>query len=395
MYQGDKFFDGVVDWTQASQATLRQARQIKLDMFEKLPPDLLHQFTNSWHGDDGFAMIADLRRQLNPNTPNNRSQQVRDLGSFVQQPNETTSHYMERARNLQTRLTGVTIDQLMTTIVMTQMDQALYDGTYSRYTGGDPAVHQANLYELEKMMVEEVKRKADGGTDVSIAGGAARRVGSNQPPANTPTPRNSNPTPTPPAYPPEPLRWAQLGRLVDANTLCPVCFSPRDFCRTHSCPALAKKDLVIIEDKVAAKKILDDYAAVHPQRGSQNTRTPSRGGTPGRGGRSGGRLGARGNTRNTSTARPASAASPPSDEVPPPSDTPPAENPSPSEEPQSSGQRATSNTRPAESDNRFSQFREAASLSSDSDDDAGYEMLYGNQVDAEGELVGADNFAHE
>ena len=37
MYQGDKFFDGVVDWTRASQATLRQARQVKLDMFDKLP----------------------------------------------------------------------------------------------------------------------------------------------------------------------------------------------------------------------------------------------------------------------------------------------------------------------------------------------------------------------
>ena len=119
---------------------------------------------------------------------------------------------MARVRGFASRLAGVSIDDLMPLFVLIAMNHDAYSGLLARFAGGEPAVLQANIADLEKLMLEEDSRRLAMGLSTPTSMPSANRAkdgastGTSTPGPSSnphrPAPRNTT-TNEPLDYPPD------------------------------------------------------------------------------------------------------------------------------------------------------------------------------------------------
>ena len=157
--------------------------------------------------------------------------------------------------------------------------------------------------------------------------------------------------------------------MVDGKTSCAFCHSRDAFHWEVGCPALASCDLVCSEDKVGAKAILAKFDVHRPRPGRGGAGRGGRGDS-GRGGSGRGASGRGGDAsgrRATSSERLA-VTQPAPTHVPP---APPGPPPNPA--------------------THYSAYPDTNGIPSDSDNDAAFDLNYGNNVDSSGGSVPAGN----
>ena len=130
------------------------------DMLNALTQDQLSPFLNNPRlANDGIAMSASLVETINPSRPEHRLQDVRELSSLEQGSQESTAAFMSRVRGYASRLSTITIDELMPLIALIGMNHEAYSGLIARFTGGEPAVVNASVEDLERLVLEEDSRR--------------------------------------------------------------------------------------------------------------------------------------------------------------------------------------------------------------------------------------------
>jgi hypothetical protein len=155
-YKGDPLFVAVVSWNITTPTTQRESQRIYGDMLASLTQEQLAPFLNNARfANDGIAMMASLVETINPSRPEHRLQDVRDLSSLEQGSQESTSSFMAQVCGFASRLTGVSINDLVPLFTMIGMNHDAYSGLLAIFTGGEPAIVQVNIEGLEKLMLEE------------------------------------------------------------------------------------------------------------------------------------------------------------------------------------------------------------------------------------------------
>ena len=209
---------------------------------------------------------------------------------------------------------------------------------------------------------------------------SSKRASGQAPPKPPETTKPPGPPHRPPpereeqSYPPlGGIKWYKLAELIKGKEKCPHCFSEDPFHLEEGCPVLAKSGLICVLDAAKAAAIYNKYDALHP-------RTPGTGRSgghgSGRGGAGWGRTGERGGDSNSSVRRATSSER----EKPSPAPPPPPPNPSPPVTDAAAPSRASSTA----ASNQYSAFRDENEIPSDSDDDDGFLLDYGNNDDDEG-----------
>ena len=359
-------------------------------MLEHLPKATMSQFLDKpIYLDNGIKMLHDLCDQLNPSKPEHRLADIRKLTQLEQGVNESADDFMARARHISTRLGSITMAEVLPLFALLGMDHQKYDGLLLRYTSGNPSIIAADLPQLERQMKDEDARKEAMGITIPPPS-SIKRASGQAPPKPTETTKPPGPPHRPPPdreeqiYPPPGgIKWYKLAELIKGKEKCPHCFSEDPFHLEEGCPALAKSGLICVLDAAKAAAIYNKYDALHP-------RTPGtgRGGGrgSGRGGAGRGGTGGRGGDSNSSVRRATSSER----EKPSPAPPPPPPNPSPPVTDAAAPSRASSTA----ASNQYSAFRDENEIPSDSDDDDGFLLDYGNNVDDKGNIV-SDNLNTE
>jgi hypothetical protein len=145
------------------------------------------------------------------------------------------------------------------------MNHEAYSGLIARFTGGEPAVVNASVKDLERLMLEEDSRRLAMGISIPTAPSAQRADGT--PGAKTPTPAPpSNPRRPAPRndpeegggnYPPDNgIPWRVVKAIHRGKKSCLYCHSRKKFHWEKGCPALGACGLIVKEDKAAADKLM-------------------------------------------------------------------------------------------------------------------------------------------
>ncbi len=86
------------------------------------------------------------------------------------------SSYMARVRGFEGRLHGVTIDDIMPMFAILGMHHDQYSGLLARYTSGEPAIVNATIAEIERLMLDGDSRRRAMGIDPTLNTASANRV---------------------------------------------------------------------------------------------------------------------------------------------------------------------------------------------------------------------------
>ena len=225
------------------------------------------------------------------------------------------------------------------------LDPARFSGIVTRFTSSDPLVLNADVPAIESIMNAETLRCSDMGITDSAPPHPDHSL--NRAHQKVPAPqKDTEPPPRggPPNYPPSKgVHWNIVQDLMKDNKQCGVCHSKNPFHWETGCPCAATIGKVLIDDDKASTEIMTKYSDHSADREKNNS---ARGGNSRRGGRGGGRGG------------------------PQPSPAPPTPPQYPAPHPQSPPP------------HRHSNFPNTQDLSSESDDDDGFEIEYGNNVDS-------------
>jgi hypothetical protein len=130
-----------------------ESNHIRMELLDKLPMDYKHMFVDATeYKTDGFAMLRDLIANLCPAGTQNKLFSMAAFVNLTREPGETEAALFARARGLKSSLHGVSAEDLLPIKVLTVLE-SLYPNLVERYLQGDTRVVNANLNDLEALML--------------------------------------------------------------------------------------------------------------------------------------------------------------------------------------------------------------------------------------------------
>eukprot|EP00956_Cyclotella_meneghiniana_P005594 scaffold7180_cov50-Cyclotella_meneghiniana.AAC.3 len=250
----DLYFANVTDWTKTTTGLKQHANYLASSIVKQVPAKDRAIFTNDTAvTSDGFAMLERLVTHLRGNTPEHRLMAVSDLASLEFKPDDTTATYMARLRGIQSILTNVTIDQLLTLFALSKMDTSLYPGVTGLFRQGDTNLLNDTLSQLETRMEREDRLRPLMGDSTDSARHA-------RPPPKPNSQQDQEQVST--TYPPPArVKAHQLVEFTKDNTNCIACFArgkAGTFCRKGECHAALSAGFILEHAPDKAKEKLEE-----------------------------------------------------------------------------------------------------------------------------------------
>lgn len=251
----DRFFAGVTDWTRKLPGLEEQSNYLLASIIKNVPLQNRSIFTNDTTvADDGFAMLHRLLDNLQGTTVENQLLAITDLATLEFKADDTSATYMARVRALQNALQNVTIDQFLTLLTLSRLDQGLYPGTTSLFRQGNATLLAEPLPSIELRLEKEDRlRTLMGETAESV-----RRAKTPRQPTAPTKPEGSTVV-----YPPsnQQIQYSLIRELTKDTTTCPGCFATLqkgERCRRGYCFAFLTAGFLLQYNPDEAQKKLQE-----------------------------------------------------------------------------------------------------------------------------------------
>jgi hypothetical protein len=263
------YFSGC-SWDVMDPSKTVESNHIRMELLEKLPTDYKYMFVDaSEYKNDGFAMLRDLIVNLRPAGTQNKLLSMAAFANLAREPNETEAALFARARGLKSSLHGVLAEDLMPIKMLTVLESS-YPTLVERYLQNDARVVNANLNELEALMLAERTAASMFPSRASDSPFSANRATNSKAPAPAPAPadgKDQKKATPPPDWLNLPRDWRHITKTVREGERCVVCNSKvPDHVKNHACVPLAQAGLVIVEDPVKSQAIVDEWKSAPKQK---------------------------------------------------------------------------------------------------------------------------------
>ena len=255
-YQSDPYFAGA-DWTKTLPGMEEKSLKLRNLLTTSLPVEYQKKLSRPDLEKDGFASFALLLSLLQPDSKEDKILATIEFGSLQQEANEPVEDYLLRCRDLEARVEGIKMTDLLPFHALCNMNHDLFPGLADRISTADPDLLKANLDEVDQV-VARYKRIQKAMKNVPSADPSARRA--KQQTGNPSKPPAPSPTPTPTSYPFPHQKWRVLTQTaVDHPDFCPGCGDPKSKHKSSGCPPWASKGWVVQYNPSAAKAIWEPF----------------------------------------------------------------------------------------------------------------------------------------